>query len=570
MCVHIALACVLLASCKSPEKAVTAAENSEVMPSDNRFQEAFFRALDYRNKGDWQKASASFEECIRLDARRSGAAHYELSRIDRLYRFDLPSALNHASKAAESEPGNPWYHHELGDVYMAMSKYDLAVKEYQLVEKLNPDDPNNLYEQASAMLYGGRVRDAIEVYDRLELQTGVYEELSMQKHQLYLRLKDNEAAGRELEKLARATPGEARHWGTALRFYTSAGMADKASKALEELLRCDPSDGMVRFQLAEYYSAMGDEARAFDEMQAAFQTGDIGIDQKIGVLLRYFTLSETDSTLLPRAYSLLRITEARHPSEAKAFAISGDFLLRDGKREEALAKFILASELDASRSPIWAQILTISAELKQYQGLKTQANRAISLFPMIPEYYLYLGIACDQLGQDEEAIGHLLTGRELVIDDSGLLVQFCSTLGSAYDDLRDYTASDNAFREALGLDPFNPLVLNNYAYSLAERKDRLTEAQEMAKKANDLAPGVATFQDTYAWVLFQSNQVEQALVWIERAIQSGAREPDLLEHYGDILYRSGRKLEAVEQWKAALAAGGSVDSLTRKIGGQYP
>ena len=45
------------------------------------------------------------------------------------------------------------------------------------------------------------------------------------------------------------------------------------------------------------------------------------------------------------------------------------------------------------------------------------------------------------------------------------------------------------YEEALKLDPENHLVLNNFAYSLAERDIQLERALEMSRKAVDVAAG---------------------------------------------------------------------------------
>ncbi|MFN8699347.1 MAG: tetratricopeptide repeat protein [Flavobacteriales bacterium] len=570
--IHTALLCLVLSACKTPEKAADGAQadpDQRRVEVDTRFQEAFFRALDFRNKGDWQKASAAFEECVTIDPKQ-GAAHYELARIERVFRNDLEAALDHARKAVDSAPENPWYRHEVGDVYLAMGKYDLAVKEYQLVEKLNPDDPNNLYEQANALLMSGKTKEAIGVYDKLELRSGVDEELSMQKHQLYLSIKDLPKAGEELEKLARAFPEEPRFWGMALRFYTGAGIKEKELAALAELKKCDPSDGMVRFQLSEYYALMGDEAKSFEELKAAFHTTDVTIDQKINVLLRYFSLTEVDVSFLPQAYELLQLTEEMHPGEAKSYAIYGDFLYRDNKRVEALSKFKRAIELDSSRRAIWDQLLSIEAETGQFELLKADAERALGLFPQIPEYYLYLGIACDKTEAHQTAVDNLNIGKELVFDNPDLLVQFHIQLASAHNSLRNFRDSDQSHDAALAISPNNPSVLNNYAYYLSLRKTALDKAKNMAKQANEIATGVATFQDTYAWVLYQSAEYTEALLWIERAAKGSPSNAEILEHYGDILFQLGKKEDAVAKWKAAIDAGGNTQILNNKIKGQFP
>jgi len=562
---------VILVSCKTGQHAIsqkpaeraTGQSNPQL---DTRYQEAFFKAVDYRDRGDWQKAEARFEECLSISATRSAAPHYELSRIIRVDRNDPSTALRFAKAAVAIDPNNPWYRHELGDVYLAMGKYDLAVKEYQVVEKLNPDDPNNLYEQAGAYLFAGKLKEAIAVYDRLERKSGVYEELSLEKHHLYLELNMPKEAGEELEKLARSIPEEPRLWGMALRYYAASGMKDREKFALQQLLNSDPSDGLVRFQLSEYYAFLGEDKRSFEELRLAFATTDVGIDKKIGVLLRYYTLSEYDRSFLPDAYELLELTELAHPGEAKALAMFGDFLYRDGRDAEALAKYDKAVELDPGRSQLWTQLLSLEAALKRYDKLIIDAARALELFPNMPEYYLYHGIALEKMGRSPEALTEYLVGKELVIDDNALSTRFLSALAAFYHTSKRFKEADDALNQALKLDPDNPFILNNYAYYLAERKTRLNDAEEMARKCISVSPSEPSFLDTYAWVLFQSGRVEDALIWIEKAWQAGGQDmPEILEHYGDILHGNSRKAEARQRWQEAMNHGGPTERLQLKL-----
>ncbi len=88
----------------------------------------------------------------------------------------------------------------------------------------------------------------------------------------------------------------------------------------------------------------------------------------------------------------------------------------------------------------------------------------------------------------------------------------------------------------------------------------------MAKRANELQPNNASFQDTYAWVLFKMGNYEQALLWMERAIAGAEhKSATVMEHYGDILYFLNRKDDALANWKIAQSLGQGSDKLAQKI-----
>ncbi len=552
------------ATATKPANGAEKGENKGVL--DTRFQDKFFAAQLEKSKDNLEKAYKLFEECLALQP-TNDAVHYELGRMDLQVLNNPSSAILHAKAAVDGNNKNPWYQLLLGDTYMALAKYDLATKAYKDVARLNPNDSNILYQIATAQLYDNKVNDAIATYNELENKSGPYEELSMQKHQLYLKLNQPEKAGLEIEKLARAFPEEPRYWGLAAQFYTTLQQPEKAKNAMEEMVKSDPNNGQVHFQLSEYYASVGDDKGSYEELKKAFGTTDISIDQKVNVLLKYYSLTDFNPAYLPQAYELLDLTEQMHPMEAKAFSMSGDFLYREGRDIEALQKYRKAASLDPSRSAIWEQIVALDNEVKDYNNLAVESENAMELFPNNPQFYYYNGLANVQKKNYSKAIESFNLGKELVVENDILLGQFYSSLGEVYHLLNVNDKSDDAYEKALKLQPDNVFVLNNYAYYLSLRKVKLEQAATMAAKANELSPDQATFQDTYAWILFQQGKYSDALVWITKALEI-EENGELLEHQGDILFKLNRTADALKAWKAALAAGSNSAKLTTKINEQ--
>ena len=58
-------------------------------------------------------------------------------------------------------------------------------------------------------------------------------------------------------------------------------------------------------------------------------------------------------------------------------------------------------------------------------------------------------------------------------------------------------------------------TLNNYAYYLSVRGERLGKALEMTEKSNRLSPNNPVFLDTWAWVLYKKGDFEEALKYKE-------------------------------------------------------
>ena len=140
------------------------------------------------------------------------------------------------------------------------------------------------------------------------------------------------------------------------------------------------------------------------------------------------------------------------------------------------------------------------------------------------------------------------------------------SLADSYHKTDQHELSDKHFEKVLSLDPENTIVLNNYAYYLSLRKINLQKAKIMSFKCNELEPKNSTYQDTYAWVLYQLEDYKNAKVWLEKALNNGGDlSPVIIEHYGDVLYKLGDIDAAKKQWKKALDLGEAGPFLYKKV-----
>jgi Tfp pilus assembly protein PilF len=67
--------------------------------------------------------------------------------------------------------------------------------------------------------------------------------------------------------------------------------------------------------------------------------------------------------------------------------------------------------------------------------------------------------------------------------------------------------------------------------------------------------------------MYKMKNYKEALEWMEQAMElpDAVERPELLTHYGDILYKLGQTDKAIEQWEKALQKGGDKTALESKI-----
>lgn len=561
------LALTVVPACSSQQEVAqkVETENAETSDRDERlFKQSFFNGEKEKISGNLDAAMNHFRRCTELLPNES-APYYEMARLY-AEQNKLEMALPNLEKAMERDPENVWYQSMYAQVNAGLGNYDKAIKTYESLIEINPRQYEYHFELAGTHIMKEDYDAAIGVFDDLEKAVGMNEELSMQKQMLYMEMGKIEKAIEEVLKLVEANPEEIRYWGILAELYHKNGQRDKAMEAYEALTALDPDNGMLHLSISEFYRNSGDDQRAFESLKLAFRSSDINIDQKIDVLLAYFTETETNREFIDQAYALCGILVEEHPDDAKAHSIYGDFLYRDERLEEARHQFQQAAEIDQSRYVIWNQLLILDSQLQEFDRMRTTSEKALELFPTMPSFYLFNGVAHLQREEYEAAIESLEAGIDLVVENFGQLAQFYASLGDAYHAIDKHKASDEAYESSLSVQEDNAYVLNNYSYYLSVREENLERALEMSKRANELQPGEATFQDTHAWVLYKLERFAEAREWLEKALNSGGvTDGTILEHYGDVLFQLGRKEEALEYWQQAAEAGGASDNIEKKI-----
>lgn len=551
---------------KEPAAATAAAQDrrAEVM-------RLFMEATNARLAGKQAKAVELFQQCLKVDP-RNAAAMFELGKLYHQGQ-NANLALDMAKRAVETDKENIWYRFLLADLLQQYGRPAEAVTVYRGILERWPDRYETYLDLAHTLAYTGKVAEASKVYADVEKRFGLSEELIMQHFSMLVGNDRMADAQKLVERAVAAQPNEATYQGLLAELYERQGQPEKARVQYEKALELDPGNSMLRVALAEHYYTHGFRDKAFEQLELAFQDPEMDLDAKMQVLVGFFEMSNHEGPdpkdrpeLVQRAYRLIEVLEKAHAESGKPHTIHGDFLMRDGRYQEAREQFRLALKFEKERFPIWSQLLQLDLQLGDMDALVKDADEAISLFPMLPVNHLFKGIGLAQQKRHEEAIEALITGRDLVVDDPALLAQFWSSLGDAYHGSGQHERSDHAYDKALALQPDDANTLNNYAYYLSVRNEQLPKAERMSKRSNELAPGQASYLDTYAWVLFRSGKYEEARVWIEKAMASGGKDQGVIvEHYGDILFKLGDATGAMVQWKRARELGGASDSLERKI-----
>ena len=205
------------------------------------------------------------------------------------------------------------------------------------------------------------------------------------------------------------------------------------------------------------------------------------------------------------------------------------------------------------------------SQLDQFDSLIVHSEQGLELFPNQSMMHYFNGYGHMRKKHYREATSSLEQAKKLSTGNTGLISEINSLLGDAYNGIKEYEKSNQAYDESLAFNPNNDFVLNNYSYYLALRKENLEKAEKMSAQLVKNNPKNTAYLDTHAWVLFMREKYKEARKYMEKAIEFGDVSATHYEHYGDILFQLGNIDEAVKQWQKAKSMDQGNELIDKKI-----
>jgi len=255
---------------------------------------------------------------------------------------------------------------------------------------------------------------------------------------------------------------------------------------------------------------------------------------------------------LDQKQELANLLVLKHPRIPDTHMFKGDILWQKGELAQAKSLFLTTVGMNPRHIDAWSKLINIDLNLSELDEAIQHGNEALSHNPGSPVLTYFVGMAHFIKKDNEQARQYLERALDQSANENGFVQSMIyAGLGDLYHEIKMESGSDVAYEEAIARDSTNVTTMNNYASYLSVRKENLDKAAEYAARANELEPNSGTFQDTYAWVLFQKGQYKEALNWIERAVKNSEPSAVLFEHYGDILMKIGKSKDAIKQWERA-------------------
>jgi tetratricopeptide (TPR) repeat protein len=160
----------------------------------------------------------------------------------------------------------------------------------------------------------------------------------------------------------------------------------------------------------------------------------------------------------------------------------------------------------------------------------------------------YYSIVLSQIEENSEAYADILYRR-----------------GGSYERLGQYQKSDSDLLLSLEIIPEDPYVINYLAYSWLERDYKIQEAIQMLERAYEQKKSDPYIIDSIGWGYYLNGDYAKAEKYLKQAIQLMPNDPIVNDHYGDILWKLDRKLQARYFWESVLNFKTTEDDMKKNI-----
>ena len=527
---------------------------------------------------DYTKSLYYFTRSLELNAGAANgdvaAIHYKMAEIlsKGNKAEDLQKAVQSIRLAISLDKKNKYYYILASTIYSSMNNFGEAEEMLETMMGEIKGNEEYLYDLAALYQYDHKPDEAIKAYSRAETILGVNEVSALQKQRLYFESGKVPEAIAEGQKFLDSNPDDDHTFLAYAETLSQYRQGPRAIVALENFLKEHPDNGRIKLMLAELHREAGQEQKFRDLALGVFDDPEVPLGDKITLLgnqlvvlgkEREKSMSETDNENF--AIRLLEKLIQTNPKESTVHSTGGDLYMLLRKNEDAEREYSMAIRLGSTSFEAFQNLVSLELQANRFDSIIFHTESGLELFPNQAILYYFNGYAQLRKKHYREAVTSLEQAKKLSSSNAGTAGDINGMLGDAYNGLKEFEKSDKAYEDALLQNPDNDLILNNYSYFLAVRKENLEKAEKMASQLVKNNPGNSTYLDTYSWVLYMRGKYKEAKKAVEKAISSGTASAVFHDHYGDILFQLGDIDGAVKQWQKSKSMDGSNPVIDRKI-----
>lgn len=587
-------AIIILTSCSSNIQRIEDNGKHEQKDKNNKSEEyakqLFIDASLLDLEGKYAEAILDYQEALRLDP-QSGI-FYALAK-DYLKLNKLLPALENSKQAVKLESENLEYLTLLGTIYSLSKNIDSAETVFNKIIQIDSTDINAYYNLAQLYEFNQPLK-SLEFYKKVLEFTGPEWNILIKVAELNERLNQIDETIKTIKELVDINPSNLELQKLLIETYIKNKDFDKALELSNNNLEIFPTDlnlielkGNTLIKQKNYFEGVKEYQKIIEDNKIPFAT-------KLSIGTAFYVEALNDSLVLPYTEQiLLQIT--KDTSDWQINAYLGEVYNKMGKDSLSIYFFKHAISLAENNTDLWIRLGQLLFEKGNYSLASVEMQEGVKRFPQNFVINLILGLSLAQNSNHRGALPYLKKSVELdpnnlnanlaysfslhqeKMDDEALTflnrtlridsknIQALGMMGLIYDSKKLFNKSDSIYSIAVSIDSTDILILNNFAYSLAERGINLDKALSMVNISLEKDPENSSYLDTKGWIYFKLGEYDKAKEYIEKAIKLDAQNSTLFEHLGDIYFKLNEISKAHNYWNEALLIEPENKNIKQKI-----
>jgi tetratricopeptide (TPR) repeat protein len=317
--------------------------------------------------------------------------------------------------------------------------------------------------------------------------------------------------------------------------------------SFEAYVKQNPKSREARVALAQLYLSadrLDDAQKQFETMHSADSHDPMPL-MALGLIKIQEKQYDAAQKYLTQYADLTEKTPGADPGQAYVYLAQ---LALEQKNEAQAAKWL---DKVSPTSPQYTAATVTRAQLLAKAGKTDEARKMLAdLQPTDPREQALVARTDAAILFDAkrypEAEASLKTANDEFPDDPDIQYDYAM----AAEKNQHYDLMEDVLRKLMQEQPDNPQAYNALGYSLADRNERLDEADKLIEKASALAPNDAFIMDSLGWVKYRMGNTGDAEKLLRRAydLQPNA---EIGAHLGEVLWKSGDQKQALDAWRDA-------------------
>ena len=572
-CVVMTAVTVVMTSCVSTKGGGTSHSTFHTPHSSLSFNDSqrlkyfYYEAMKLQDQGKFAAAFDLLKHCETIDPQAAEVYYAEAVYYAELNNDSM--ALACMKKAADLNPSNDTYLERLAITHVNSRQFDEAVNAYERLYANHKDRLDvldillQLYNQQKDY---DKMLSTLELVESLE---GSNERLALSKMRIYSVQGKKDKEYETLKELSDSHPND-------MNYHVMMGnwllQNDKDDEALEQyklVLEEEPEHTGAKMSMLDYYRTTGADSLAQVLQEEMLISQSTPTNDKVTLMRQVVADNEQSGGDSTQVLSLFKRILAEPQKNADMYELYVAYMKLKQMPEDSINSVLeKALEVAPDNAGVRFQLVQSKWMSQDYDTVIALCEPATEYNPDEMTFYYFLGLAHFQKDERDKALDALRRGVAQINEESNkdFVSDFYAIMGQI---LHDKGLDDEAFAaydSSLQWKDDNIEVLNNYAYYLSERGERLQKAEQMSFRTIKAEPTNSTYLDTYAWILFMQERYEEAKIYIDQAVQNDSvPNAVIIEHAGDIYALNKDMQKAVEYWKQAQEAGGNSKVLIRKI-----